>query len=236
MLQLGRYFVVVLFVLSLAACASETAPPPTFVTTPVAGSPVFGQPSAEGGYPAPTVSGSSGYPEPSAATTQSSDGRSQTALVSYRLAEDAAKKLEPQAQLHSIFPSQIMLNNLAGPPVLPGWFYVFKVPGMRRQFIVQVVDDKVTGTTQAEPIEEPKPVEKPINIADIKLDSSQVFEQFKAAMQKQGTPTDDLQFDLELVNLENQSGPVWSVVDPRTLKWVYSVNASTGEELSPIRQ
>lgn len=237
------YFVrlrpLILGALLLTACTSQAPATPQYVTTPVPATPVVAAPSGQPGYPVPAAE-SSAYPGPStgaSAAATSSDGRSQSALASYPVAEAAAKKnFDPKAQLNAINPSQIMLGNLGGPPVLPGWFYTFKVPGARRQFIVQVVDGTVTGTTLAEPIEDPKPIERPINVADVKVDSNQVFDTFKAAMAKQNVSTDNKRYDYELVNLEGTDGPAWSVVDASTQKWLFSVNATTGAEIPTVRQ
>ncbi len=64
-------------------------------------------------------------------------------------------------------------------PVVPGWFYKFKNAGSRRDFIVQVVDGQISGTTAAESIQDPKPKELALDMSQVKIDSTQVFEQFK---------------------------------------------------------
>lgn len=197
-----------------------TSPTAKFVVTPVAGLPGF------------EVTPGSGTPIPF-----TRDGRSQTALASYRIAYEAAKeRFSPDAKLYAIMPSAIMIGNLGGPPVRLGWFYEFKLPDSRRMFIVQIVDGVVSGTTQAEAIADVKPTELPIDLSTVKLDSPQVFEKFGTIAAQRGIDIGNNVYDLELINAEGGSGPVWSVVDPMTLKWLYSMHATTGEEVRDPHQ
>jgi hypothetical protein len=228
-----------LVALLVTACTGNAAAPavPTaqFVTTAVpGGGPEFNPPSSQpgGAYPGPAASGSAAYPGPTQTGPHSRDGRSQSALTSYKLAlETATKEYDANAKLYAVVPSTIMIGNLGGIPVLSGWFYKFKIDGSPREFIVQVVDTIVTGTTQAEPIEPLKPIEQPIDVSQVAIDSDKTMTQFKEFAQKQGMKTEGVDYDLELVNLEGSSGPVWSVVDPATKKWVYSISAVTGAEV-----
>ncbi len=223
-----------LYVLSLVivtACSTATAPPSPaarFSTTAVIGTPEV--PAAQSSsYPAPSGVAQSTYPVPSA---HSVDGRSESALTSYKLALDVAtKEFDPAAKLYAVVPSQIMIGNLGGPPVLPGWFFRFKKDDSPREFIVQVVDADVTGTTLAESIEQPTPRELPIDVAQVKLDSTQAFEQFKQVAAQRGLPTDPAAYDFELVNLEGKGTPIWSIVDPATRTWLYSIDAIGGNEV-----
>ncbi len=216
----------------LTACSTQAPPQAQFVVTPEAGAPAFQRPSA--GYPATSgaTAVTSGYPGPAATASGSKDGRSVSALASLKIAEQVAKKeYDPNVVLYGIVPSEIMIGNLGGPPVLPGWFYEFRVAGAKRQFIVQVADGAVTGTTTAEAIEEPGPAKQPIDVTKVKVDSPQVFEQFKQAKANGGADLDTVIYDLELINLAGKGGPVWSVVDPRTKSWLYSIKAETGQEV-----
>jgi len=180
-------------------------------------------------YPAPSDVAQSTYPVPSA---HSVDGRSQSALTSYKIALAEAKaNFDPSAQLYAVVPSQIMIGNLGGPPVLPGWFFRFKKDDGPREFIVQVVDTVITGTTLAESVEQPTPRELPVDVAQIKFDSPQVFEQFKTVAVQRNLPIDPAVYDFELVNLEGKGTPIWSIVDPITRNWLYSMDAVSGNEV-----
>jgi hypothetical protein len=58
-----------------------------------------------------------------------------------------------------------------------------------------------------------------------------VFEQFKSVAAQRSLPTDPAAYDFELVNLEGKGGPTWSIIDPTTKMWLYSVNATNGNEV-----
>ncbi|WP_152541208.1 hypothetical protein [Kallotenue papyrolyticum] len=233
--SLYKQLVAIAFLTALLVGCTEQ-PVQRFTITPAPATPALTQDQA--GYPAPstTPATTTGYPA-SSEEQRSQDGRSQSALDSYRIAADiAAREFDPAARLYAIVPSRIMIANLGGPPVLPGWFYRFKVPGQRRQFIVQIVDGEATGTTLAEPVEETSPKEQPIDLQKVKLDSNQVFDKFQEFAKKRNIPTEESIYDLELVYLEGSSGPVWSVVDSRSQTWIYSIDATTGDEVANPHQ
>jgi hypothetical protein len=223
----------VFVLLFLIACTSQNDDA-LFSTTPEPGVPQFG-PTEEVSYPAPTTAAGSdmSYPAPTTTndTISSGDGRSQSALVAYEQALAVAKEeFDTDVQLYAIVPSHIMIANLGGVPVLPGWFYKFKREGSPVEFIVHISDTTLTGTKAIEPIAEVEPTERPIDMSQVNLDSTDVLEQFQTVIQTQNLSS-DITYDLELVNLENTRGPVWSVVDPTTSTWIYSVDATTGEEV-----
>lgn len=219
-----------LFVLAACGAAEETPNDLTFSTTPESGgAPEFLDETQEG-YPVeePEESGSEGYPAPASTLEgQSIDGRNQTAVAAYNLAMSVAlDEFSPDAYLHTIAPSHIMLSNLGNPPVLPGWFYIFKRPDSRRELIVQVVDNLVTGTTLTESVSDIQPTPLPIDMSQIALDSDDVFARFdEVGGRQEGIP-----YDLELIYLTGSDAPIWSVVDPFSQQWVVSFNAITGEE------
>ncbi len=227
--------------LLLTGCMTEAPAEQQFVVTPEPGVPAFQAATAESataaaasgtGYPGTAVAETTGYPGATAGSQNSVDGRSQTALESYELAEQTAKNdYSPEAELYAIVPSEIMITNLGGPPVLPGWFYKFKTPGSRREFIVQIVDGTVTGTTTAESLAETEPAELQLDLSDVKLDSPAVFEQFNKFATERNLETEGKIYDLELINPEGKGGPIWSVVDPGTKQWLYSVSAANGAEV-----
>jgi hypothetical protein len=156
-----------------------------------------------------------------------------TVIDSLPGAQSAAKeRFDPNAKLYAVLPSHAMILNLNSPPVLPGWFYKFKAEGSPREFIVQIVNGQISGTNEIEPIEPSKPLELPIDLAAVKITSDQVFASFQQKAPSLGLKVDDPKmYDLELVNLEGAGGPIWSVFDPTTYKWIYSVNATSGEEV-----
>lgn len=241
MLSLYRLRVAMLFaVFILTACSSSQPPALPYQVTPVAATPDY---AASGGtaypYPYPMVPFSMtpqpAYPAP--AQSSSPHGRATSVADSLLVAEAiAVGSFNPNVKLYAVVPSQIMLRNIGSPPVLPGWFFKFKVEGAAREFFVQVVDGQASGTTEAEPVEQPNPQELPIDMTLVKITSDQVLASFLQKAPSLGLTVDDpLTYDLELVSLQGRNGPIWSVVDPMTFKWLYSVNATTGEEVSDPR-
>jgi hypothetical protein len=253
-------FVLMCLLLSLVlgGCSNQAPAEPQYSVTPEpGGQPAFTQPtivvnvqpegSDSGAYPAPATTDSTaypgpattdstGYPGPQPTQSGSADGRAQTALEAYQLALETSKKnFGPDAELYAIAPSSIMIGNLGGVPVLPGWFYKFKNAGSRREYIVQIVDARVSGTTTAESIQDPTPKELAIDMSQVKIDSTQVLEQFKAYAAEKNIPTEGVTFDLELVNLEGAGGPTWSVVDPNQRLWLYTVSAANGNVVANPR-
>ncbi|MBI1800577.1 MAG: hypothetical protein HYR71_02985 [Chloroflexi bacterium] len=153
-------------------------------------------------------------------------------MTGYKVALQAAQaRFSPEAKLYAVLPSSIMISNLGGLPVLSGWFYRFKIAGSRREFIVQVVDGNLSGTTLAEAAVDVKPIELPIDPAQVKLDSPQVFAQFEKFAAQQNIKISGTTYDLELINPQGGSGYVWSVVDPAARRWLYSISATSGAEV-----
>ncbi len=226
---------------------ANNAPNQTYVVTPeVATSPMpgFSSPSSTGypnpgSYPVPTIDQVlPGYPEPSTPNIPvSTDGRSQTALQSYAFALKTAQEyFSPQANLRAILPSRAMLNNLGNPPVPLGWFYMFRAPDQGADFFVQIVDGEVSGTEKLIPLEFEQPLQMPIDVSQVRIDSDKALEIFRQNAPAKGiTVLDGVAYDLELVLLEDQNQPVWSVVAPESGLWIYSINAVTGEELANPR-
>ncbi len=231
----------IFLVIFSVACGAAEPPDLPFSTTPEqGGAPQFlNNPE---GYPAAAVpegETSQGYPSPASTIEgQTVDGRGQTAVAAYDLALSVAQtEFSPDAYLHTIAPSNIMLSNLGNPPVLPGWFYIFKMPDSRRELIVQVVDTFVTGTTLTESISDIQPAPLPIDMNQIVLDSDEVVARFNEVGGSRGLVQAGVPYDLELIYLTGSSAPVWSVVDPFTQQWVISFDAVTGEEVpNPYQQ
>ncbi|MEI7643891.1 MAG: hypothetical protein WCJ55_06390 [Chloroflexales bacterium] len=225
--------------LVLAGCGggpqAQTTPTMPYQVTPivVTPTPAGGSTPVSGAYPAPAAQPTANAAYPVPAGPVDPQGRLIGAIDSIAIAQSVTQtKFDPNAKLYAIVPSHVMILNLGSPPVLPGWFYRFKVAGSPREFIVQVVNDNVTGTTEVEPIEQSKPLELPIDLTAIKITSDQVFASFTQKAPSLGLKVDDLKsYDLELVNLEGTSGPIWNVFDPTTFKWVYAVSATSGAEV-----
>lgn len=209
--------------------------------TPGPGSFGSGTPQGDGAYPAPAA-GTDGYPAPAPVTdsaypepapAEETFGRAETALESLPTAEAVAKaEFSPEARLIALMPSRVMIRNLGGPPVKLGWFYTFKAEGSPREFIVQVADGVATGSVETEAVEPPQPAMLPIPVESVTVDSDQVYARLEQRAGELGvTVTDPRAFDLELVNLEGSAGPVWSVYDPDSSRWLLSVDGASGEEV-----
>lgn len=226
--------------LLLAACGGQQPQERPFQTTPIPATayPAPASPAADSSYPAPAASADSGYPAP-AATADPADpsyqGRDLSALASYTVALEYAQGEFGDVKLYTIIPSHIMLQNLGNPPVEPGWFYKFKAENDSTYHFVQVVDGNVTGARSLSPLGEDE-VQLPIDIASVKLDSDAVFEQFRQRAPELGiSVSDSTVYDLELVYLQSNPAPIWSVVTPDGSQWLYSLNAVTGEETKDPR-
>lgn len=210
--------------------APATPGPGTFGTNGDQGGAYPAPTAGAAGYPAPS-GGDSAYPEPS--TAEETFGRAQSALASLPVAEAVAKAdFSPEARLIALMPSRVMIRNLGGPPVKLGWFYTFKAEGSPREYVVQVADGVVIGSVETEPIEPPQPITLAIPLDKVTVDSDQVYALLEQRAGALGvTVTDPRSFDLELVNLEGSSGPIWSVYDPDSSRWLLSVDAASGKEV-----
>ncbi len=160
------------------------------------------------------------------------DGRFKTAMASYPPAEEKAKAWNPSAVLYEIVPSYTMQRNLGLPPLAPGWFFKFGIPGSPLEYFVQVLDGHVAGSTEAQPILiEPLPYETlPINIRALRVDSSQVLEVFQ---KEGGGEPKRTKIDYHLVHLKGIPNPVWSLYDDNDPgSPLISIDAVTEETVS----
>ncbi len=228
--------------LILAACDSGAPDDELpFQVTPEPGLPAFGTvaPGDGAGYPGPDLIPADAYPGPGVVEgffdeDTTPDGRLLTALEAYPLALAVAQeKFSPEASLYQIAPSSIMLVNIGNPPVRSGWFYVFKRPdNARREFVVQVVDEDVVGSLQTEAAVQVGPDRLELDLEQVALDSDEVLARFETYAAANNIPTGDIIYDLELVRLQTGVGPVWSVVDPFSQEWLFSLDATTGSEVA----
>ena len=219
------------------AC-EEQAPvaTPIFVATPEQAEQVpflDDTPVPEEGYPVVSAESSEdGYPSP-AVQTGSLDGRSQSAFTSYEQAVAIAREeFHPEAYLASIMPSQLMLRNLGNPPVLPGWFFNFRKPDSRREFLIQFVDGVPTGSTLTEAMLPPGKTPQPIDVTALAFDSPTMLEQFELFARDNGLWRESYVWDYELINFVGGANAVWSVYDPATGSVVYSMDANTGQQVA----
>ncbi len=234
--------------LMLTACGGQRPQDRLFQTTPIiATSPAqVSQPS--GAYPAPegtttTITSTNqpvnAYPAPGATvgptitpgpSNPADQGRNQSALESYKVALATAKQEFGDVQLYAILPSHIMLRNFGNPPVDLGWFFKFRVANDPNDHFVQVANGRVNGSRSLIPLGDPE-IQQPIDLASVKLDSDAVFAKFRERAPALGISVSDrIDYDLELVYLAGSPAPIWSVVTPEGDKWLYSLNATTGEE------
>ncbi len=202
---------------------------------------VEGDDTGDDAYPAPTpLPPFYPYPEPPdlPELEGSREGRSLTALEASEIAADYARsEYDPDAQFFMVIPSSVMLRNLGSPPVPPGWFFKFKTDeDSLGEFIVQVTDETISGSTNVSALVALEPLELPVERDAVTLDSNDVFAQFdEVAAEREIPSSSEKLYDLELVYLANADEPVWSVVEPETLEWLYTISAITGEEVDYTR-
>lgn len=146
-----------------------------------------------------------------------SDGRQQTALAAYTVAEPVAKRWNKQALLYQIPPTRIMEMNLGIPAGIAGWFFMFKSPDSPVEYYINIVDGNVFGITEAQPIlvqELPYKL-MPIDTNKLVLDSDDVLKLF---MESPGgveylNTHSQIQIDYRLVHLEGYPNPIWTLFD-----------------------
>ena len=164
------------------------------------------------------------------------DVRSETALTALPIAELRAREWKETAMLYGIFPSFSMEVNLGLPTVSAGWFFMFKEQDSPVEFYVQILDGKISGTTEAQAIlGEQLPYRYlPIEIATLSLDSDDVLRAFAArGVSDYVRLHPDSRFDYRLVHLKGQEHPVWSLygVADSELQSLIHLDAVTGVEV-----
>lgn len=163
------------------------------------------------------------------------DGRGETAFDAYLVAEVEAKNWDEEALLFQIPVTQIMESNLGIPPGIPGWFFMFKVPDSPLEYYVKVVNGKVAGTTEAQPILiEDLPYQYlPIDINKLSLNSDDVLRLFTENGGREYVNSHpELQLDYRLVHINGQEHPIWSLFEVSNLNQptaLFHVDAITGE-------
>jgi hypothetical protein len=127
-----------------------------------------------------------------------------------------------------------MEQNLGLPSDLPGWFYQFRVPGSPVEYYIKIVQGKLSGTTEAQPIivGEAPYTYLPIDVDKLALDSDGAMQKFLDNGGRAYVDSNpEMLIDYRLVHLEGKPNPVWSIFDARDLTAapLYSVDAVTGE-------
>lgn len=164
------------------------------------------------------------------------DVRSETALMALPIAELRAREWKETTMLYGVFPSFSMEANLGLPTVSAGWFFMFKEQDSTVEFYVQILDGKVSGTTEAQAIlGEQLPYRYlPIEIATLSLDSDDVLQAFAdRGVSDHVHSHPDLRFDYRLVHLKGQEHPIWSLygVADNELQSLIHLDAVTGVEV-----
>jgi len=167
-------------------------------------------------------------------STLPDDGRGATALDAYPIALAKAQEWSPDAVLMQITITRLMEKNLGLPSDLPGWFYMFQVPGSPVEYYIKTVDGKVSGTTEAQPVivgESPYKYVA-IDVAGLTLDSDDALRLF---MDNGGrayvAANADMLIDYRLVHLDSTPNPVWSIFDATDLTAapLFNVDAVNGK-------
>jgi len=144
------------------------------------------------------------------------DGRGATALEAYPVAKAEAKRWNAQAVLHQIPLKHAMEQNLGIPADARGWFFMFQEPGSPIEYYVKIVDDRLSGKTEAQPIlVQPLPYRLlPIDLETLPVQSEDVLRLWlERDGQEYWTAHPDKQLDYRLVHLDGQSHAVWSLFD-----------------------
>lgn len=173
---------------------------------------------------------------PTMAGSLPDDGHGATALTAYPIAEAQAKQWNSQAVLYQIPVARLMEKNLGLPSDLLGWFFMFKVPGSPVEYYIKVVQGRVLGVTEAQPIiiGEAPYTYLPIDLVTLPIGNDAAFRLF---MEDGGKDYLTLHprpiFDYRLVHLEGQPNPVWSIFDAANLDQppLFNVDAVTGQEV-----
>jgi len=161
------------------------------------------------------------------------DGRGATAFAAYPLALAKALQWAPDAQLTQITITRLMEQNLGLPNDLPGWFYMFQVPGSPVEYYIKTVNGAVSGSTEAQPIIVGEAPYKYVamDVSALKLDSDDALRLFMDnGGQAYLAANPDMLIDYRLIHLDTTPNPVWSIFDATELTAapLFNVDAVTG--------
>jgi hypothetical protein len=173
--------------------------------------------------------------QPTSATLGTIDPHTETAFNAYPRAKEDALKWNEHAILYQIPSTRLMEKNLGlsgGGPA--GWFFMFKVPGSPVELYVEIVNNKLYGRTEAQPviIGEPKYKNNPIDLNKELLDSDKALDVYLNDGGKDYFSTHkNVDLDYRLVYLEGTNDPIWSIFDASDLATpLYDVDAVTGKK------
>jgi hypothetical protein len=174
---------------------------------------------------------------PTVAESVPDDGRSATALTAYPIAEAQAEKWNAEAILYQIPVTRLMEKNLGLPSDMPGWFFMFKVPDSPVEYYVKVVEGRVLGVIEAQPIVigEASYTYLPIDLATLPIGNDAALGLY---MENGGNDYLALHprliLDYRLVHLEGQPNPVWSIFDASNIDQppLFNVDARTGQSVA----
>ena len=145
------------------------------------------------------------------------DGRDMSAVDAFYVAQEKALAWNPRAVLFEIPASRVMQRNLGLPTTGPaGWFFMFQEPGSPVEFYIQVVEGKVYGSTEAQPIiiGDPPFTYLPLALSKLPISNVDAFRIFlKNNGQEYVADHAPVDFDYRLVHLKGVPNPVWSIYD-----------------------
>lgn len=161
----------------------------------------------------------------------------ESAFHAYFVADEFAKNWNENAEMTQIIIGSVMAKNIGIPPSKEAWYFMYNTNENSIELYIEVIDGKVTGYTEAQPIitDELRIQQKPI-IIDGLIDSDVVMEIFSMNNSLDSKPPNS-HFELALHYLEGYSNPVWSVFELSneysSMALVFRVDAKT-QEILPI--
>jgi hypothetical protein len=191
--------------------------------------------SCSNGSATPIVTEVESTPLPPTISSQEFDVHNETAFTAYPIAENEALKWNPEATLYQIPPTRQMEQNIGLPPGgLPGWFFMFKEADSPVEFYVKVVDGKISGKIEAQPIivGEPEYILVQLPVDGSLIDSDHALQVYlNDGGEEYYNTHPDVEFDFRLVHLDGQQNPVWSIFDAADMTVpLYHVDAVSGQE------
>lgn len=166
------------------------------------------------------------------------EGRTESALTAYSVAEARAYEWNNAAVLYQIAPTHQMAQNLGLSAISSGWFFMFKEIGSPVELYIYIDEGEVFGLTEAQPIfGDQLPYRySPIDASKLMLDSDDVFARFlstdKGKAWASAADASSTKIDYRLVHLEGQQNPIWTLfsVQVGQAEALFHINAITGAE------
>ena len=191
--------------------------------------------SCSNGIAPPNETGVQQTPSSPALSSQEIDSHSETAFTAYPIAKKEALTWNAKALLYQIPPTRQMEQNFGLPPGgPPGWFFMFKEGESPVEFYVEIVDGKLYGKTEAQPILVGEPKYKLIQLPTdgTLLDSDYALQVYLDDGGKEYTSTHpDIDFDFRLIHLEGIEHPIWSIFDTADQTTpLFNIDAVTGKK------